>query len=118
MYFTHFIKLDDIKVVNREFLWRLAIRGIIAVCANCHSGIDIIAPLVFGTERLCRSSISALLVQVKNDQSFKAQPNAILFDLMNPYLVRFFDMKEKQPLPIIRMVFAFGSPTAAVEVLP
>jgi hypothetical protein len=57
-------------------------------------------------------------VQVKNDKKFKAQPNPILFDLMNPYLVRFFDINEQQPLPIIRMVFALGSPTAAVEVLP
>jgi len=30
----------------------------------------------------------------------------------------FFDLDEKQPLPIIRMVFAFGSPSAAVRVIP
>lgn len=118
IYFTHFVKLDDPGVINREFLWRLAIRGCVALCANCQGGIDIIAPLVFGTGTLCRSNISALFVQVKNDRSFKAQPNTILFDLMNPYLVRFFDMGEKKPLPIIRMVFALGSPTAAVEAIP
>ncbi|KAM6504148.1 hypothetical protein JOM56_001091 [Amanita muscaria] len=118
IYFTHFIKLDDPAVVNREFLWRMAIRGCVALCADGQHGIDIIAPLVFGIETLCRSNISALFVQVKNDKSFRAQPNAILFDLMNPYLVRFFDMDEKTPLPIIRMVFALGSPTAAVKVIP
>ena len=118
IYFTHFIKLDDPEVVNREFLWRLAIRGCVALCANCQCGIDIIAPLVFGTETLGRSNISALLMQVKNDKTFKAQPNTTVLDLMNPYLVRFFDMDEKKPLPIIRMVFALGSPTAAVEVIP
>ncbi|KIL57284.1 hypothetical protein M378DRAFT_396218 [Amanita muscaria Koide BX008] len=118
IYFTHFIKLDDHGVVNREFLWRLAIRGCVALCANGQDGIDIIAPLVFGIETLCRSNISALLVQVNNDKSYRAQPNTILFDLMNPYLIRFFDMDEKIPLPIIRMVFALGSPTAAVKVIP
>ncbi|KIL64400.1 hypothetical protein M378DRAFT_163135 [Amanita muscaria Koide BX008] len=118
IYFSHFIKLDDPAVVNREFLWRLAIRGCVALCADGQHGINIIAPLVFGIETLCRSNISALFVQVKNDKSFRAQPNAILFDLMNPYLVRFFDMDEKTPLPIIRMIFALGSPTAAVKVIP
>ena len=117
VYFTHFIKLDNRAVVNREFLWRLATRGCIAVCADGHGSIDIIAPLVNGTGNLCRSIISALLVQVKNDKNYKAQPNAILFDLMNPYSVRFFDMDEKNPLPIIRMVFALGSPTSAVRVI-
>jgi hypothetical protein len=118
VYFTHFVRLDDPEVVNREFLWRLAIRGCIALCANCQDGFDIIAPLVFGTGRLCRTNISALFVQVQNDKRFKVQPNTKLFDLMNPYLVRFFDINEKEPLPIIRMVFSLGSPTAAVEVLP
>jgi hypothetical protein len=48
----------------------------------------------------------------------RSQTPSYVFDLMNPYLVRFFDMDEKKPLPIIRMVFALGSPTAAVEVIP
>jgi len=44
-------------------------------------------------------------------------PTVVLFDLMNPYLVRFFDIDERDPLPIIRMVFAFGSPTPVVQVI-
>ena len=61
-----------------------------------------------------RSIISAFVVQVKNNNNFNAQPDTILFDLMNIFLVCLFDMDKKAT---IRIVFAPGSPIAAVEPL-
>jgi hypothetical protein len=116
VYFTHFIKINDAGLVNREFLWRLAARGAAVMCADGQGGADIVIPIV-QNDKLCRSNVSAIIVQVKNDKRFTATPNVLLFDLMNPYLVRFFDIGEKDPLPIIRMVFAFGSRTPCVTII-
>jgi hypothetical protein len=117
VYFTHFIKTDDPQVISRDFLWRLIARGAAVLCANGQAGVDIAIPFMYLDQKLERQTISAIFIQVKNDAKFNAQPNLFLFDMMNPFFLRFFDMDEKEPFPVIRMVFALASETSTVKVI-
>ncbi|KAF8806799.1 hypothetical protein BYT27DRAFT_6608899 [Phlegmacium glaucopus] len=117
VYFNHFIKINDPNVINRDFLWRLIARGAAVRCANCQRGVDIVIPFMYCAGKLSRINVSAIFIQVKNDAAFTTKPNFILFDLMNPFSPRFFDMDE-EPLPVLRMVFALASRSPAIEVIP
>ncbi|KAF8806794.1 hypothetical protein BYT27DRAFT_7233606 [Phlegmacium glaucopus] len=118
VYFNHFIKITDPNVIKRDFLWRLIARGAAVLCANGQRGVDIVVPFMYCAGKLSRINVSAIFIQVKNDAAFTTKPNVILFDLMNPYFLRFFDMDEEEPLPVIRMVFALASRSPAIEVIP
>jgi hypothetical protein len=117
IYFNHFIKVHDFKVINRKFLWALKARGAAVLCANNQWGIDVILPFVYEDATLRRDNISAILIQVKNSGSYSSAPNLFVFDAMNPYFLQIFDMIEEKPLPIIRLVFTLASKTAGVEVV-
>ena len=115
IYFNHFVKVHDFKVINRKFLWALKARGAAVLCANNQWGIDVMLPFVYEDATLRRDNISVILIQVKNSGSYSNAPNLFLFDAMNPYFLQIFDMTEEKPLPIIRLVFALGSKNAGVE---
>ena len=66
LYFNHFIKVHNAKMVNRKYLWCLFCRGAAVICANNQCGIDIIIPVLMGNI-LDPKFITAILVQVKND---------------------------------------------------
>jgi hypothetical protein len=117
IYFNHFIKIHDPKIINRGFLWALIARGAAILCANNQSGMDVITPFVYWDAKLQRDNVSAIFFQVKNDKRYSTTPNIFLFDAMNPYFLRFFDMDEANPLPIIRIVFALAASDAGVEVI-
>ena len=117
VYFNHFVKIDDARVINREFLWRLVARGAAVLCANGQGGVDIVIPFVYRGGMLSRQNISAIFIQVKNNANFGPKPNVLLFDLMNPFLLRFYDVDEKDQLPVIRMVFALASRKASLTVM-
>jgi hypothetical protein len=117
IYFNHFIKIHDPKVINRGFLWGLIARGAAVLCATNQAGTDVILPFLYFDAKLQRDNVSAILIQVKNDKRYSTTPNIFLFDAMNPYFLRFFDMDEANPLPIIRMVFALAASDAGVEVI-
>jgi hypothetical protein len=34
MYFNHFIKIADYRVINHDYLWRMILRGAAVMCAN------------------------------------------------------------------------------------
>lgn len=117
MYFNHFVKFRNRKVIERDFLWRLIARGAAGLCADFQYGIDIVIPFLYRDPVLRQENVSALLIQSKNDRTFKAKPQKHIFDMMNPHNVQFFQKKETHPVPIIRMVFALASPTPSVTVL-
>jgi len=117
IFFNHFVKFRDRGVINQQYLWRLIARGAAGLCADFQFGIDIVIPFLFRDRRLCRVNVSALFIQCKNDGSFQSIPRQYLFDMMNPYDIQFFDEKETDPVPVIRMVFALASPDAKVVVL-
>ena len=115
-YFTQFIKVDDQKVINRSFLWMALARGAAILCANNQFGLDIIIPFLIRNVCLARNVVSAIIIQVKNDASYGPKPYRVLFDLMNPYHIGFYDRNEQDTHPVIRMVFALGSKTSNVQV--
>jgi hypothetical protein len=80
--------------------------------------VDIIIPFVYGDGKISRKNTSAILIQVKNNANFGPKPKSILFELMNPYFLRFFDLDEEDPVPVIRMVFALASRTSTVDSIP
>lgn len=79
-------------------------------------GIDLIIPFIFRDKTLQETNVSAVIIQSKNDKRFTATPTHYLFKMMRPYHIRFFNEGDI-PVPIIRMVFALGSPTPCVTVL-
>ncbi|KIL63618.1 hypothetical protein M378DRAFT_24971 [Amanita muscaria Koide BX008] len=114
IYFNHFVKVHDFKVIHRAFLWRLIARGAAVLCADNQDGIDVVLPFLYLDDRLGRDNVSAIFIQVKNNGKFSSTPNLFLFDAMNPYFLGFFDMDEQKPVPIIRMVFALASSESCV----
>jgi hypothetical protein len=117
IYFNHFIKFRNRKVINREYLWGLIARGAAGICADFQYGIDVVIPFLYWDSVLQRENVSALFFQSKNDESFQSRPHEYLFDMMNPYQCGFFDDNETSLVPIIRMVFALASSTPCVTAL-
>lgn len=115
MYFNHFIKIHDFKVINRAFLWLLIARGAAVLCADNQGGIDVLLPFLYSDNKLQQDNVSGIFIQVKNDKTFSSTPNLFLFDAMNPYFLGFFNMDEQKPVPIIRMVFALAAKEACVK---
>ncbi|KAF8346723.1 hypothetical protein F5887DRAFT_1073392 [Amanita rubescens] len=116
IYFNHFIKIHDPRVVNRKYLWMLIARGAAVLCANNQADIDIVVPFTYSDAKLGRKNVSAILIQVKNDRKFSTTPIRWLFDGMNPFFVGLFDHSD-EPLPVIRMVFALSSAKPGVTIM-
>ncbi|KAI0246781.1 hypothetical protein BJV78DRAFT_114669 [Lactifluus subvellereus] len=91
MWFTHVLKTRDADLIN--------VRGIVR-----------------GAMILSRDTITAMLVQVKNDTIFNNDIRGRLSDAKDPFIVKLYD--RDRPRPIIRMVFALASeqPTARFPV--
>ncbi len=115
IWFNHFIRVNDYNVINQEFLWRLISRGAAVICATNQRGIDLLIPILIG-DVLRKESVTAILIQVKNDKSYTEKPARWLFDAMDPFRVGLFS-KGVVPLPVIRMVFAVASKESAVNYL-
>ncbi|KAF8346737.1 hypothetical protein F5887DRAFT_883158, partial [Amanita rubescens] len=97
-------------VVNRKYLWMLIARGAAILCANNQVGIDVLVPFTYYDAELGRRNVSAILIQMNNDQKISTTP----FDGMNPFFVGVFD---DEPLPVIRMVFALSSEKRGVTIM-
>ena len=117
IYFNHFIKIHDPRVVNRKYLWMLIARGAAVFCANNQVGVDIVIPFTFYDAELGRRNVSAILIQVKNDRKFSTTPRRSLFEGMDPFFVGVFDHSDDKPLPVIRMVFALSSAKSGVTIM-
>lgn len=112
LWFNHIIKVDNSKVIKAEFLWKYITRGAMIVCKNNQYGVDIILPVCLMQGHLSRTSISAIYIQVKNTEGFTLKVNNTLFHAMNPFQLGLF---SNDPRPIIRLVFALGSPDVGVQ---
>ena len=115
IYFNHFIRVNNYKVVNRKFLWCLICRGAAVICATNQRGIDILIPVLMGTI-LDPRFVTAIFVQVKNDGTYTRKPCTSLFTMMNPFKVGLFsnsDGKDAVP-PVLRIVLALASERSGV----
>ncbi|KAI0310330.1 hypothetical protein OF83DRAFT_1288185 [Amylostereum chailletii] len=116
IWFNHYVKIHDLNVLSEEYLVRLIVRGAAAICANNQRGADIIIPVLFGTT-LHPDSVSAIIVQVKNDASFSTSLKEYLFKAMDPFQLGVFSDTSKnqsKAKPIIRMVFALASSKSGI----
>ena len=118
MWFNHVIKIEDSKMIDAAYLWTFITRGAMVLCAQNQLGVDIVLPLCLKEEKgeelkLSPRSVSAILIQVKNDAKYGHTIDKTLFDGLDPNRVGLF--KEGSPQrPVIRMVFALASKEHAV----
>jgi hypothetical protein len=114
IYFNHFIKINEWSVLNQKYLWRLFLRGAAVLCANGQEGVDALIPILFQSETIGEYVMGFIVVQIKNDARFGANPELYLFDNMHPFKLNIFN-KGREALPILRIVFAVGSHTPGLQ---
>jgi hypothetical protein len=112
MWFNHFIVVEDFDILNSEYLWRYLLRGAAIICATSQAGCDIVLPFMFRDGKLGKMTVSAVMIQVKNDKRYSNRIHAGLFDAMDPFDLNVFD-ENANPLPIIRIVMALAAKAAA-----
>ncbi|KZT10084.1 uncharacterized protein LAESUDRAFT_471830 [Laetiporus sulphureus 93-53] len=122
-HFNHQFEVHDDGVVKRVYMVRFHSRSAMIICGNCQSGIvDLMFAFCASSPKLSINNTGLVLVQVTLDSRDTHEPDWSLHDLMDPARLQLFDGEEpedhKTPVPIIRIVFAFGAKTAAVHVRP
>jgi hypothetical protein len=130
MWFNHVIKIEDTKMISVKNLWKFITRGAMVLCSNNQEGIDILLPICDTKQKLSRHSVTAILIQVKNDDRFKKNLHKVLFDGMSPLKLGIFPKDGSStrvtpkstgdrvtPKPVIRLVFALASSEAEAGVV-
>jgi hypothetical protein len=117
VYFNHFIRVHDYKVINQRFLAAFMMRDAAFLCAINQEGIDIGVPFTYKTEKLEQANMGVILIQVKNTEKHSTSPHRHLFDKMDPIRIGIFDSKHEATVPVIRMVFALGARQGCVTPL-
>jgi hypothetical protein len=107
-WFNHVVKVHDTDMIKAEHLWKFVMRGAMVMCTDNQLGLDLVLPVCARDDKLSRRTVTAILIQVKNNKYFKDQIDKPLFDCMDPFRIGLFS-GEDRPLPVVRMVFALGS---------
>ncbi|KAF8637023.1 hypothetical protein AX17_003092 [Amanita inopinata Kibby_2008] len=116
MHFNHFVKVHESLVINRKYLWKYIARGAAILCPTNQDDVGIVLPFTHDDPLLGRKNVSAILIQVTNDQLYSRTPPEWLFENMNPYALNVFNADDGDDAPpIIRMVFTLSSQKSAVE---
>ena len=115
MWFNHVIRIEDSKMIGAEYLWAFITRGAMVLCTHNQYGVDIVLPLCLNQGNLSRDTVSAILIQVKNDDRYGRRIDKTLFDGLNPTRVGLFKKGSPQR-PVIRMVFALASEKHSVRI--
>jgi hypothetical protein len=108
MWFNHVIRIEDPKMIKADYLWTFITRGAMVLCTQNQYGVDIVLPLCLNEGNLSRHTVSAILIQVKNDEKYGCSIDKTLFDGLNPTQVGLFEKGSPQR-PVIRMIFALAS---------
>jgi hypothetical protein len=116
IYVTHFIKFCG-SVLTDGCIMALAARGIAIIYADNQTGVDMILPMVYKDKVLRRTNMTVIMIQSKNDEKFSIRPHGYLFDSMNPFIQGIFNRQEKNPRPVIRMVYALAARKPIVRVM-
>jgi hypothetical protein len=110
MWFNHVIRIEDSKMISADNLWAFITRGAMVLCTHNQYGVDIVLPLCLKEGNISRHTVSAILIQVKNDDSYGCSIDKTLFDGLHPAGVKLFKAVPGSPQrPVIRMVFALAS---------
>ncbi|KAK2459294.1 hypothetical protein APHAL10511_008689 [Amanita phalloides] len=99
-------------LVNK--LWKFITRGAMVVCDQTQEGVNIILPICHKTEELSHTTVTAILVQVKNNVKYTDHVSPVLLNNMDPFELGLFDKNGGPPLPVIRVVFSLASQIPAV----
>jgi hypothetical protein len=83
MWFNHIIKIEKKEMISIDHLWKFVVRGAMVLCATNQEGIDIVLPVCDVMQNLGPNSVTAVVIQVKNAQDYKAALQANLFDAMD-----------------------------------
>ncbi|KAF8491845.1 hypothetical protein F5888DRAFT_1892004 [Russula emetica] len=83
MWFNHVIKIEKKEMISIDHLWKFVVRGAMILCATNQEDIDIVLPVCHVTQNLGPDSVTAIIIQVKNTQDYKATLQANLFDAMD-----------------------------------
>ena len=113
MWFNHVVKIEAADMISADSLWKFIMRGAMVVCKHNQFGVDIVLPACVAQQSLSRDTITAILIQVKNDTTYTNEIKPKLFNAMDPFLVGLFP-EGRSPRPVIRVVFALASPKSAV----
>ncbi|KAF8331933.1 uncharacterized protein EI90DRAFT_3055930 [Cantharellus anzutake] len=133
MWFNHVIKIERKEMISIDHLWKFVTRGAMILCATNHDGIDIVLPVYRISQNLGPDSVTAIVIQVKNEPEL-IDPS--LFDVMDHVVksaifsthnvdsisdsdfesvaTEIPEPEMVHPKPVIRLVFALASPEPAI----
>jgi hypothetical protein len=118
IWFNHYIKVHSLDVLSRKYLWRYVSRGAALICANNQGGIDAVYIFVINsTKPVGRENVGVILTQWKNTRKISTNPHLPLFDVMDPFALGIYKRKEKNPPPVIRIVFALAATAPCVKLI-
>ena len=86
IWFNHVIKVEDSAMI---------------LCSNNQAGVDIVIPICQTERPLSCHSVTATLVQVKNDERYKYDINKSLFDHMDPIKLGLFPRQDSDRVKLI-----------------
>ena len=114
IWFNHVIKVEKKKMFSANHLWKFITRGALIMCSDNQEGVDIVIPICHTNQALSRHTVTAILVQVKNEETYTLKIDEELFDIMDPIKLGLFP-PNVDPKPVIRIVFALASTDVGVN---
>jgi hypothetical protein len=114
MWYNHVIRIEADDMINTKLLWSFITRGAMIMAPYNQSSVDIVLPLCLKTGKLSRSTVSAMLIQVKTSDKYGYDIDEALFGGLSPFRVGLFD-SGSTPRPVIRMVFALTSSKSGIH---
>ncbi|KAI9567971.1 hypothetical protein HD554DRAFT_2328774 [Boletus coccyginus] len=99
LYFNHFVKVHEFEMLNTKYITRLMTRGAAILCANNQKGVDLVIPFTRGG--LMKKDLGVILVQVKNNKTYTAEPKPDEFDSMS--------VNGLSDIPTLRLFFALAA---------
>ena len=108
MWFNHVIRIGSSEMLLADNLWKFLTRGAMVVCKENEFGVDVVLPACFVDQNLSKDTVTAIYVQVRNNNTYKRGIDWGLINAMDPFVLGLFP--EGKPLhPIIRVVLALTS---------
>ncbi|KAH0825812.1 hypothetical protein J3R83DRAFT_8816, partial [Lanmaoa asiatica] len=115
LYFSHFVRTQEHKLVHVECLMRLMVRGAATFCAHGQPGVDLIIPFLVRGDAVEPNNIGLILIQVKNNKAFTSnfEHKDDIFRSM-----RLGPLGLSPDVPVIRFMFGLAAQEEGVQVIP
>jgi hypothetical protein len=106
LYFSHFIKIHQFKLLDVKYIMRQMARGAAILCATCQNGVDLLIPFIRGGDVLSEKNLGVILVQVKNDMAYSATPKPMEISRMS--------IEGLSGIPTLRFFFALAAKRSTI----